>query len=122
MIPEAPFFTAVAAISTTLAGFSGLLVAFRRGDQLRSIDLFHLRGIAETGLSTALIALMTISVATLTGDLRSATRILAAIVLAFIVFQIIVFAWPPPRLSAPTPWPPALVPPGIDLAAFPLAA
>ncbi len=121
MIPEAPFFTAVAAISTTLAGFSGLLVAFRRGDQLRSIDLFHLRGIAETGLSTALIALMTIAVATLTGDLRSATRILAAIVLAFIVFQIIVFAWRQRRLSVRTPWPPAVVAVGIDLAAVALA-
>ena len=121
MIPEAPFFTAVAAISTTLAGFSGLLVAFRRGDQLRSIDLFHLRGIAETGLSTALIALMTIAVATLTGDLRSATRLLAAIVLAFIVFQIIVFAWRQRRLSVRTPWPHAVVAVGIDLAAVALA-
>src|SRR5258708_38676207 len=99
MIPEAAFFTAVAAISTTLAGFSGLLVAFRRGDQLRSIDLFHLRGIAATGLSTALIALMTIAVATLTGGLRSATRILAAIVLPFIVFQVSLCARRPRRPS-----------------------
>src|SRR5229473_1618867 len=104
-----------------VTGFSGLLVAFRRGDQVRSIDLFHLRGIAETGLSTALIALMTIAVATLSGDLRSATRILAAFVLAFIVFQIIVFAWRQRRLSVRTPWPHAVVAVGIDLAAVALA-
>lgn len=61
MIPEAPFFTAVATVSMTLAGFSGLLVALRHGDQLRRVDMFHLRGIAETGLATALIALMTIA-------------------------------------------------------------
>ncbi len=92
MIPEAPFFIAVATVSMTLAGFSGLLVAFRRGDQLRSVDIFHLRGIAETGLATALIALTTIAVATLVGDLRAATRAVAAVVLAFICFQIGVFA------------------------------
>ena len=67
MIPEAPFFTAVATVSMTLAGFSGLLVAFRRGDQLRSVDLFHLRGIAETRLANALLALMTIAIAALVG-------------------------------------------------------
>jgi len=88
MIPDAPFFTAVATVSMTLAGFSGLLVAFRRGDRLRSVDIFHLRGIAETGLATALIALTTIAVATLVGDLRRATRAMAAVVLAFIFFQI----------------------------------
>src|SRR5260370_3143834 len=88
MIAEAPFFTAVATVSMTLAGFSGLLVAIRRGDQLRTVDLFHLRAIAETGLATALVALMTIAISTVVGDLQAAIRILAAIILAFISFQI----------------------------------
>ena len=92
MIPEAPFFTAVATVSMTLAGFSGLLIALRHGDQLRRIDMFHLRGIVETGLATALIALMTIAVATLVGDLSTATRPLAAGLIAFIGFQLTVFA------------------------------
>jgi putative flippase GtrA len=92
MVPEAPFFTAVATVSMTLAGFSGLLIALRHGDQLRRVDMFHLRGIVETGLGTALIALLTIAVATLVGDLRTATPVLAAVVIAFIGFQITVFA------------------------------
>lgn len=92
MIPEAPFFTAVATVSMTLAGFSGLLIALRHGDQLRRVDMFHLRGIVETGLATALIALLTIAVATLVSDLRTATPALAAVVIAFIGFQITVFA------------------------------
>jgi|GEM_PF-6942801 len=91
MIPEAPFFTAVATVSMTLAGFAGLLVALRRGDQLRSVDLFHLRGIAETGLANALIALATIVAATLVGHLSVAIRALAVAILAFIGFQIVVF-------------------------------
>ncbi len=121
MIPEAPFFTAVAGVSTTLAGFSGLLVAFRRGDQLRQVDLFHLRGIAETGLANALLALMTIAIATLVGDLRSATRILAVIVLAFIGFQITVFALRQRRLSVRAGLPQAIGAVAIDLAAVVLA-
>src|SRR5260370_21083650 len=121
MIPEAPFFTAVAAISTTLAGFSGLVVAFRRGDQLRSVDLFHLRGIAETGFASPLLALTPIVIATLVGDVQSSTRALAAIVLAFIGFQIGVFAWRQRRLSVRTGLPHAVGAAVIDLAAVELA-
>jgi hypothetical protein len=121
MIPEAPFFTAAAAISTTLAGFSGLLVAFRRGDQVRGIDLFHLRGIAETGLATALFALLTIAIATMVGNLQSAIQILAAIVLAFIGFQIAVFAWRQRRLSVRSGLIQAVGAISIDLAAVTLA-
>ena len=56
MISEAPFFLGVAALNVTLAGFSGLVAAFRRADQLKTFDVFHLRGLAETGLANALIA------------------------------------------------------------------
>jgi hypothetical protein len=121
MIPETPFFTAIATVSMTLAGFAGLLVAFRRGDQLRSFDVFHLRGIAETGLATALIALMTIAVATLVGDLRTATRALAAVVLAFITFQIVVFALRQRRMSVPIGARQAIGAGAIDLAIVVLA-
>ena len=79
MISEAPFFLAVAALNVTLAGFSGLVAAFHRGDQLRTFDVFHLRGLAETGLANALIALITIPVATASGDLGTATRVGGAV-------------------------------------------
>src|SRR6059036_3227849 len=69
MIPEAPFFLGVAALNVTLAGFSGLVAAFHRGDRLKTFDVFHLRGLAETGLANALIALITIPLTTASGDL-----------------------------------------------------
>jgi hypothetical protein len=121
MIPEAPFFTAVATVSMTLAGFSGLLIAFRRGDQLRKVDMFHLRGIAETGLANALLALLTIAIATLIGDLQTAIRALAGLVLAFIGFQVAVFTWRQRQLSVRIAVPQAIGAAVIDLAAVGLA-
>lgn len=122
MIPQAPFFTAVAAVSMTLAGFSGLLIAFRHGDQLSGADIFHLRGIAETGLANALIALMTIAIATLVGDLPTAMRAMAAVVLAFICSQIVVFTLRQRRTSVSVGRLQAVGAGVIDLASFVLAA
>jgi hypothetical protein len=99
MISEAPFFFSVAALSVTLAGFSGLVAALRRGDQLRVVDVFHLRGIAEVGLANALIALMTIPAATIAGDLQTAARVGGAVVLAYVLLQIPVFASRQRRMS-----------------------
>jgi hypothetical protein len=99
MISEAPFFLTVAALNVTLAGFSGLVAAFHRGDQLKTFDVFHLRGLAETGLANALIALITIPVATASGDLGAATRVGGAAVLAYIVVQLAVFMVRQRRMS-----------------------
>jgi hypothetical protein len=116
MISEAPFFFSVTAVNVTLAGFSGLVAAFRRGEQLRSAEVFHLRGIAETGLANALIAWMTIPVATIRGDLRTAIRILSLVVLAYVGVQIAVFARRQRRMSVPVPVPQAVGAIGIDVA------
>ena len=91
MISEGSFFFSIAAISVTLAGFSGLVAAFRRGDQLVASDVFHLRTIAEVGLVNALIALLTVPLATLSGDLHAAVRLGGALVLASILVEIPVF-------------------------------
>ena len=85
MIPEAPFFFSVAALSVTLAGFAGLVAAFRRGSELMPIDIYRLRQIAEFGLGNALIALSTIPLSTTTGDLTLALRICGAVGVLFIV-------------------------------------
>src|SRR5260370_25396151 len=92
MIPEASYFFSVAAVSVTLAGFSGLVAAFRRGDQLRAVEGFHLRGVAETGLANALIALLTIPVATLAGHRRTSMPVMAAVVRADVRAPIAVVA------------------------------
>jgi hypothetical protein len=68
VIPEAPFIFSIAALSVTLAGFAGLVAAFRRGAEWNPIDVFRLREIAEFGLGNALLALLVIPLATTTGD------------------------------------------------------
>jgi len=84
MIPEAPYLFSVAALSVTLAGFAGLVAAFRRGSELMPIDIYRLRQIAEFGFGNALIALSTIPLSTTTGDLTLALRICGAIGVLFI--------------------------------------
>ena len=84
MIPEAPYLFSVAALSVTLAGFAGLVAAFRRGSELMPIDIYRLRQIAEFGLGNALIALSTIPLLTTTGDLTLTLRICGAIGVLFI--------------------------------------
>jgi hypothetical protein len=85
MIPEAPFFFSVAALSVSLAGFAGLVGAFRRGTDWRPIDVFRLREIAEFGLTTALIALLPIPLAATSSDLPVSMRIAAVIGLAYLI-------------------------------------
>ena len=84
MIPEAPYLFSVAALSVTLAGFAGLVSAFRRGSELMPIDIYRLRQIAEFGLGNALIALLTIPLSTTTGDLTLTLRICGALGVLFI--------------------------------------
>jgi hypothetical protein len=84
VIPEAPYLFSVAALSVTLAGFAGLVAAFRRGSELMPIDIYRLRQIAEFGLGTALIALSTIPLLTTTGDVTLALRICGAIGVLFV--------------------------------------
>jgi hypothetical protein len=75
VIPEAPYLFSVAALSVTLAGFAGLVSAFRRGAGWTAMDLFRLREIAEFGLGNALVALLAIPLGTTLGDLAAALRV-----------------------------------------------
>jgi hypothetical protein len=85
VIPEAPFLFSVAALSVTLAGFAGLVAAFRRGGEWTSMTVFRLREIAEFGLGNALVALLAIPLATTLGDLAAALRICGAIGVVFVI-------------------------------------
>ena len=85
MIPESPFLFSIAGLSVSLAGFAGLVAAFRRGSELMPMDVYRLRQIAEFGLGSALIALSTIPLATTTGDPAVAFRILGAVGVVFVL-------------------------------------
>jgi hypothetical protein len=84
VIPEAPYLFSVAALSVTLAGFAGLVAAFRRGAEFGPIDVFRLRQIAEFGLGNALIALSAIPLSTTIGNPTMALRICGAIGVLFV--------------------------------------
>ena len=85
MIPEAPFLFSVAALSVTLAGFAGLVAAFRRGGEWTAAKVFRLREIAEFGLGKALLALLLVPLATTLGDLSAALRICGAVGVVLLV-------------------------------------
>ncbi|MFI5281949.1 MAG: hypothetical protein ACHQ0J_02325 [Candidatus Dormibacterales bacterium] len=88
-IPQLGFLFSIAGLSVTLAGFSGLVSAFRRGDQLRPVDAYRLRQIPEMGLATALLVLVTIPLADTTGSGTIAIRIEGGLALVFTVLHIL---------------------------------
>jgi hypothetical protein len=85
VIPEAPFLFSVAALSVTLAGFAGLVAAFRPAGEWTAMTVFRLREIAEFGLGNAFLALLTFPLATTLGDLSAALRIGGSIGVVFVV-------------------------------------
>ena len=82
-LPQAAFLFSVAGIGMTLAGFSGLVAAFRRGGVWEPIDAFRLRQIPEMALATTLLALITGPLADSIGSATVAIRIAAGLGLAF---------------------------------------
>jgi hypothetical protein len=101
VIPEAPFVFSIAALSVTLAGFAGLVAAFRRGAEWKPIDVFRLREIAEFGLGNALLALVLIPLSTTTGDLATALRTCGVLGLIFVLGGVVLLMRRQRRLGVP---------------------
>jgi hypothetical protein len=91
-IPQLGFLFSIAGLSVSLAGFSGLVAAFRRGDRLRAVDAYRLRQIPEMGLATALLVLITIPLADTTGSGAISIRIAGALALVFTTLHILVLS------------------------------
>jgi hypothetical protein len=72
----------IAGLSVTLAGFSGLVSAFRRGGPWKPTDAFRLRQISEMGLATAFITLASVPFAEIT-DVTTAVRVASVVALIF---------------------------------------
>ena len=101
MIPEAPFLFSVAALSVTLAGFAGLVAAFRPGGEWTGITVFRLREIAEFGLGNALLALVLIPLSTTTADVPTALRICGALGILFLLAGVVLLVGRQRRLGVP---------------------
>ena len=85
MIPEAPFFFVLGTLSLSLAGLAGLVAALRRGEAMRSLDMYRLREIVEFAFANALLAISTVPLAVALGDREQAVRIVALVAVVYLV-------------------------------------
>jgi hypothetical protein len=83
MIPEAPFFFAITALSGSLAGLAGLVAGLRRSDGFRAVDRYRLRQIVEFSFANALLALALFPAIALTDDSVLTVRILCVVALVY---------------------------------------
>jgi hypothetical protein len=85
VVTDLGFLLSIAALSLSLAGLAGLVAGLRRSDGLRPLDMFRLREIVEFAFANALIALLVLPVATLTGSVDTAVRVVATAALAYLI-------------------------------------
>ncbi len=85
---QAGFLLSIAGLGVTLAGFSGLVAAFRRGASLKPMDAYRLRQIPEMGLAVTVIALVTIPLSD-TVRPHAAIQIASGAALLFTVWHIL---------------------------------
>lgn len=99
MIPEAPFFFSIAALSGSLAGLAGLVAGLRRGSDMPGHDLFRLREIVEFSFANVLLAISTIPLALALGTLNDAVRVGALAAVVYLVAVIAILRLRQQRLS-----------------------
>ena len=92
VVPPTPFLVSIASLGVTLAGFSGLVSAFRRGIAWKPIDAYRLRQIPEMGLATAVVALATLPLADTAGA-GIALRIASGGALVFTIGHGVILIW-----------------------------
>jgi len=87
-MPAQGFLLSIAGLSVSLAGFSGLVAAFRRGGEWKPIDSYRLRQIPEMGLPIAVLTLFAIPLFDTTGSASTTLRTVASLAVAYTVFHI----------------------------------
>ncbi len=114
-MPAAAFLFSIAGLSVSLAGFSGLVAAFRRGAEWKPIDSYRLRQIPEMGLATAALVLITVPVADGTRNPMATVQIVSGLALLFTVGHISVLLTRSRRLALQLPFPTVVAASTIDL-------
>ncbi len=88
-MPQAGFLFAIAGLGVSLAGFSGLVLAFRRGAPLQALDAFRLRQIPEMALAVAFLSLATIPLVDAIGNAQPAIEAACGAGVLFTLFYIV---------------------------------
>lgn len=83
VIPEAPFVLSIAGLSASFAGLAGLVMALRRGGEVRAIDTLRLRQMVEFSFSNILIAVSVIPLAQLLGSTSAAAVWISAGIIVY---------------------------------------
>lgn len=89
-MPQTAFLLSVVGLSVSLAGFSGLVSAFRRGSPLRAPDAYRLRQIPEMALPTGFIALASLALFDSSGNAALTIRIAGGAGLLFTIVNALV--------------------------------
>lgn len=82
-MPQAGFLFSIAGLSLSLAGFAGLVAAFKRGAPLRPIDAFRLRELPEMALATTFLAVLSMPLADAIGSASIAIQVASGLAILF---------------------------------------
>lgn len=83
------FFTTIAGLGVSIAGFAGLIAALRSRDNWTDIDTWRFRAIIGYGFQAALLALIPIPVFTFTGDEGLTVRIASGCLAAAALLEMV---------------------------------
>lgn len=86
------FYLSIAGLALSVAGFAGLVTAFRHDDGWTRAGLWRLRNIVRLSISLVLIALVPFPVFALTNDEPTAIRVTALALIALLLYDM-VSAW-----------------------------
>ena len=89
-MPQLAFLLSVVSLSVSLAGFAGLVAAFRRGSPLQAVDAYRLRQIPEMSIPVGFIALATLALADSTGSVSLTIRTAGGAGLLFVIVSSLV--------------------------------
>jgi hypothetical protein len=80
VIPEAPLVFSVAGLSASFAGLAGLVMALRRGADIRPVDMLRLRQMVEFSFVNIILAVAVIPLASILGGTSEAARVEAVVI------------------------------------------
>jgi len=84
MIADAGFVFSVAALNASLAGLGGLLIALRRGPEMRPLDTLRLRQVVEFAFANVLVAISVQPLFAIAGE-STGLRVTGGVALACIL-------------------------------------